>query len=96
LLPLFVFVGPRIKLCHHSLVLVIYRTQRESSVDVAESAKNLTIRSSVARIIRRGCYTFWYHEPGTQRRISQTGQSLRSSTSLAEVVEIPERLLCEN
>ncbi|KRZ89005.1 hypothetical protein T08_5873 [Trichinella sp. T8] len=58
--------------------------------------KNLTIRSSVARIIRRGCYIFWYHEAGTQRRISQMGQSLRSRTSLTEEFEISERLLCKN
>ncbi|KRX75282.1 hypothetical protein T06_13783 [Trichinella sp. T6] len=49
----------RIKLCHHSVVRFICRTQRISSVDAPETkmvTKNLTIRSSVARIIRRGCY----------------------------------------
>ncbi|KRY52569.1 hypothetical protein T03_3193 [Trichinella britovi] len=58
--------------------------------------KNLTVISSVARIIRCGCYMFWYHEAGTQRRISQTGLFLRSRTSLTEEVQISERLFCKN
>ncbi|KRX40730.1 hypothetical protein T09_7328 [Trichinella sp. T9] len=66
----------RIKLCHHSVVRFICRTQ--------------------PRIIRCGCYMFWYHEAGTQRRISQTGLFLRSRTSLTEEVQISERLFCKN
>ncbi|KRZ94196.1 hypothetical protein T08_16139 [Trichinella sp. T8] len=66
----------RIKLCHHSVVRFICRTQ--------------------PRIIRCGYYIFCYHEAGTQRRISQMAQSLRSRTSLTEEFEISERLLCKN
>ncbi|KRY52750.1 hypothetical protein T03_7288 [Trichinella britovi] len=68
----------------------------EGAANIRPYVKKITVCccDRYARIIRRGCYIFWCHEPGTHRQISQTGQSLRSRTPLTEEVEIPERLPC--